>query len=142
MTYKTERKPDVTILPVPAVLALADALLYGETKHGRSNYLTNPVVTDRELLAALGRHWLAAIDAPDPKAALDTESGLHHVACVMANAAMLIHRWSGTQDAGPVIKVPTPCGFSYKESDCMMVCKLDAGHPSPHRDGYWTCWLP
>ncbi len=92
MAYKKENKTDLTYLPPAAVNALARVMEKGGTKHGRDNYLTNPDVEDRELVAAAGRHWLKMLENP---AAVDDGpggTGELHAACVMANAAMLIQR--------------------------------------------------
>lgn len=89
MSYKKEGKPDLTILPKAALVSLAKVLEYGAEKHGRLNYLENPAVTDRELVAAIGRHWLEILEAPF---APDADHGQPHLAAIMANCAMLLHR--------------------------------------------------
>lgn len=92
MSYKTEGKPDLTIVPPVAVRTLATQLIYGADKHGRNNYLTNPAVTNRELVAAIGRHWLDLIE----RGWIDEDSGLEHLGAIMANCAMILHRRQST----------------------------------------------
>jgi hypothetical protein len=87
--YKTENKPDYTYLCREMLDAAVRGLEYGGKKHGRLNYLTNPAVTDTELVAAMCRHALAATIDSD---AVDAESGLPHATLAGVNSLMLNHR--------------------------------------------------
>ncbi len=91
MSYKKEGKPDTSYLPGHALLALTRVLEVGGGKHGRDNYLTNPDVTDLDIIGALGRHWIEILkgNLMDDGPGGTNES---HAACIMANAAMLEER--------------------------------------------------
>lgn len=105
MTYKTENKPDYTLLNRDNLDGPVKGLEYGAKKHGRDNYLTNPAVTDRELVAATLRHALAAADNPD---AIDEESGLFHTDLAACNVLMLARRRAKrTRVAAPTPPPPT-----------------------------------
>ncbi len=104
--YKREGKPDLTIVPEAFVVETAEVLLLGEVKHGRENYLTNPKVTDRELLAAIFRHVLKCVKNIQALDVCPTHldgirpvtcekcTGKKHIACVSAGCAMLLDRWA------------------------------------------------
>lgn len=92
--YKTEGKSDYTLLCLEMLDPVVRVLEKGIPKHGRENYLTNPAVTDRELVAATIRHALAC--TRNPLAIDDGVGGTNepHIACVIANGLMLLHRWA------------------------------------------------
>lgn len=79
-------KPDPTLVPPKAVLAIARAMGFGAKKYGRDNYRQAPRLERNRLLASAFRHLLADLDGE----ALDPESGLPHVNHAMASLAMLI----------------------------------------------------
>lgn len=100
MAYKKEAKPDYSLLCKEMLDPVARVFTKGVPKHGRRNYLTNPDVTDEELIAAAGRHWAA--DASNPGAIDDGEGGMgeQHITCMIANGLMLLHR-RATRSATP-----------------------------------------
>lgn len=101
MTYKKEAKPDYSLLCKEMLDPVARVFTKGVPKHGRRNYLTNPDVTDEELIAAAGRHWAA--DASSPGAIDDGEGGMgeQHITCMIANGLMLLHRRAARAVAQP-----------------------------------------
>lgn len=78
-------KPDLSLLPKPALEAMAEALMYGEKKYGRYNYTKG--FDSHRLFAAIQRHLLAWQDGETN----DPESGLSHLSHALASLAMLIH---------------------------------------------------
>lgn len=84
---KKEGKPRYDLIPNPGLREMAKALTSGIAKHGERDYLTENCA-DHEFLAAIGRHWGAVLDGEG----IDEDSGAHHLGCIMANAAMLLHR--------------------------------------------------
>lgn len=80
-----DNKPDPTLVPPKATLAVAKALGYGAKKYGRNNFRQEPRLSRERLMAGVMRHLLADIDGER----LDPESGLPHTWHAMAGLAML-----------------------------------------------------
>lgn len=78
-------KPDLSLVPAPAMEAMARALAYGETKYGRYNYCKG--FTDTRMLSACLRHIFQYLNGENK----DKESGLCHLEHAIANLAMLLH---------------------------------------------------
>lgn len=112
MPYKKEAKPDYSLLCKEMLDPVARVLTKGIGKHGRLNYLDNPEVTDEELRAASGRHWAA--DNSNPGAIDEGEGGTYeqHIACMVANGLMLLHRRAAT--AAPEVKATEPRPAEFK----------------------------
>lgn len=129
MAYKTENKEDYSLLVRAMLDPMVAALTFGVGKHGRLNYLTNPKVTDDELLAAARRH---ALEDPGK---LDDESGVPHGGAAMANLAMWFHRRAAlvyTAEAAPQAPTaPCPATCNY---GCECRCDLPPGHTTANRD--------
>lgn len=80
-----DKKVKVQYIPPMAIIALGEALGEGGVKYGPFNWRDMPV----EALTYVGgmlRHILAYVDGEN----IDPESGKHHLAGVMANAAIVI----------------------------------------------------
>lgn len=77
-------KPDLSLIPRPAMEAIARALMFGEKKYHRYNYLKG--MEYHRLVAAAMRHLTAWQDGET----LDPESGLSHLDHATASLAMLI----------------------------------------------------
>lgn len=71
------------LLPPEAVRALAEVLTMGAAKYGPNNWRG---VSVERYEAAMLRHWLAWKEGEKT----DAESGLPHLAHVLANAAFLV----------------------------------------------------
>lgn len=80
-------KPDYTLLPKPALDAACRALMYGEQKYERFNYLKGAGLAQHRVLASVFRH-LYAHNAGE---LTDSESGLAHTDHAIAALSMLIH---------------------------------------------------
>lgn len=78
-------KPDLSILPIEALEAMAAAFTYGSKKYARNNYKQGLEV-NRTLAAAL-RHIFAFLNKEDR----DTESGLSHLSHALAAVAMTVY---------------------------------------------------
>lgn len=78
-------KPDLSILPVPALKLMSAAFTYGAGKYGRNNYKNGLEVT-RTLSAAL-RHIYAFLDGENN----DPESGVNHLGHALASVAMTVY---------------------------------------------------
>lgn len=79
-------KPSFTAIPQLALLDVATVFTHGESKYGKFNYSGEMPVL--RYIDALQRHlnqYLTFVDKDD----LD-ESGVHHLACVAANALMAL----------------------------------------------------
>lgn len=77
-------KPDLSLIPRHAAEAIARALMYGEGKYGRNNYLRG--FKSYRLVAAALRHIFAWQSGEET----DPESGLSHLDHAIACLAMLI----------------------------------------------------
>lgn len=77
-------KPDLSIVPYVAIEQIARALMYGEQKYQRYNYLAG--FNSNRLIAATLRHVYAWNSGEDN----DPESGLSHVAHALAGLSMLL----------------------------------------------------
>lgn len=88
MSASKERdgKPDLSLVPYCAQVAIAEALMYGEKKYARFDYCKGHKISD--LIAAAMRHIGQFNDGED----CAPDSGLSHLAHAMANLAMLIHQ--------------------------------------------------
>lgn len=84
------KKVPVSVIPSPAILELGLALMAGARKYGRHNYRVAKVRFSVYYDAAM-RHLMAAWEGEE----LDPESGLPHLAHVMACMAILIDARSG-----------------------------------------------
>jgi hypothetical protein len=79
-------KPDLTLVPRKAVVAIARALMFGADKYGRNNFRQEPRLSKNRLLASTLRHLFADLDGE----ALDPESGLPHLYHAIAALSMLL----------------------------------------------------
>lgn len=77
-------KPDLALLPYPALVQMAQAFMYGEKKYARHNY-RHGFETHRLVGAAL-RHVYKYESGED----IDPESGVSHLGHALASIAMLI----------------------------------------------------
>lgn len=80
-----QSKPDLSLIPRPALEQMAYAFMHGEVKYGRYNYCAG--FDSHRLLAAAFRHltqWQSGED-------LDSESGYSHLGHALASIAMLLH---------------------------------------------------
>lgn len=78
-------KPDLSLLPLPALEQMALAFMHGEKKYGRYNYAAG--FDSHRLVAACLRHVAQWQDGED----LDPESGASHLGHALASLAMLLH---------------------------------------------------
>jgi hypothetical protein len=103
------KKIPLSIIPAPALMELAMALLEGATKYGPFNYRAIPVQSHVYIEAAIG-HLLSYQDGED----IDTDSGLHHVTKCMACCAIIIDcLHTGTiKDTRPTRSLPGAGSFS------------------------------
>jgi len=83
-TKNDSDKPDLSLVPRVAIEQIAKALMYGERKYHRFNYLKG--FNSNRLIAATLRHVLAWQDGED----CDPESGLSHLAHALAGLSMLL----------------------------------------------------
>lgn len=79
-----DNKPDLALLPYPALVEMSQAFMYGERKYARHNY-RHGFETHRLIGAAL-RHIYKWENGED----LDPESGVSHLGHALASIAMLI----------------------------------------------------
>lgn len=79
------KKPDLTLVPASAIIALAVALKNGAEKYGAYNWRARPVET-RTYLAATLRHTMAYLDGEE----LAEDSGIPHLWHAMASLAVII----------------------------------------------------
>jgi hypothetical protein len=77
-------KPDLSLCPRVALEAMAKALMFGEQKYGRYQYLMG--FESHRLIAAALRHLTAWQDGED----IDADSGNSHLAHALASIAMLL----------------------------------------------------
>jgi hypothetical protein len=77
-------KPDLSLVPFVAIAQIAQALMYGEKKYGRYNYLGG--FNSNRLIAATLRHVHAWNSGEDT----DPESGISHIAHALAGLSMLL----------------------------------------------------
>lgn len=84
-TKHDKGKPDLSLVPRPAMEAIARGLTYGAGKYGRYNYCGG--FENTRLLAACLRHIYQYLDGQDR----DAESTLSHLDHAIANLAMLLH---------------------------------------------------
>lgn len=91
LSYKREGKPRYTLLTSDMLDPQVRVLEKGAKKHGERNYLTNPAVTDDDIVSALLRHAMKMTTNPQVR---DEETGEYHAAHVGANVAMLLDRWA------------------------------------------------
>jgi len=80
-----QAKPDLSLLPLPALEQMALAFMYGEKKYGRYNYTAG--FESHRLIAACLRHVSQYQNGED----LDPESGASHLGHALASLAMLLH---------------------------------------------------
>lgn len=77
-------KLDYSLVSKNSMDAISSALMYGAAKYQRYQYLSGFPYC--RLLAALGRHLHQLQSGED----YDPESGLHHMAHIMANGQMIL----------------------------------------------------
>lgn len=77
-------KPDLSLVPRVALEEIAKALMHGEKKYGRYNFLKG--FDSNRLIAATLRHVYAWNSGEDN----DPESGLSHIAHALAGLSMLL----------------------------------------------------
>lgn len=83
-TKNDSGKPDLSLIPYCAEVALAEALMVGERKYDRYNYTKG--MSANRLIAAMKRHIGQWADGEER----DATDGQPHLGSVMACAAMLI----------------------------------------------------
>lgn len=79
------KKPPISLVPPSVIIHLAMAFKEGAEKYGAYNWRSKKVQT-LIYCDAIMRHLLAYIDGED----IDQESGKHHLAGVLASAAVLL----------------------------------------------------
>lgn len=79
-----EGKPDLSLIPFVAEVAMAQAFMYGSKKYGRYNYCKGHDLS--QLIASAKRH-ISKFYAGEDK---DNESGVHHLGHAMVNLAMIL----------------------------------------------------
>lgn len=79
-------KPDPTLVPPKAIMAIAKAMGFGASKYGAGNFKQEPRLSRERLLGSVLRHILADLDGEQ----LDSESGLRHIYHAAAGLAMLL----------------------------------------------------
>lgn len=77
-------KPDLSLIPFVAEVAMAQAFMYGSNKYGRYNYCKGHDLS--QLIASAKRHISKFYAGED----LDSESGIHHLGHAMVNLAMIL----------------------------------------------------
>lgn len=77
-------KPDLSLIPYVAEVAMAQAFMYGSKKYGRYNYCKGHELS--QLIASAKRHISKFYAGED----LDKESGVHHLGHAMVNLAMIL----------------------------------------------------
>jgi hypothetical protein len=77
-------KPDLSLIPFVAEVAMAHAFMYGAKKYGRYNYCKGHDLS--QLVASAKRHISKFYAGED----LDSESGVHHLGHAMVNLAMIL----------------------------------------------------
>jgi hypothetical protein len=88
-------KPDYSLLPQPALNAIAQVLSFGAKKYGAHNWRNG--LEYRRLIAACLRHITIFNEGED----CDSESGLSHIAhalCCLVFLATQIHYKNGVDD--------------------------------------------
>ena len=83
------KKLDYTLVPAVFLKGTATALGHGAQKYSRRGYLRNEDY-DVHAWRALLRHVMAIQGGE----MIDEEFGLHHIAHIAANCAMIMHYWS------------------------------------------------
>lgn len=81
-------KPDLSLIPYVAEVAMAEAFMYGSKKYGRYNYCSGHDLS--KLIASAKRH-ISKFYAGEDK---DEESGVHHLGHAMVNLAMILQEMS------------------------------------------------
>jgi hypothetical protein len=84
-TAEGVKKPSFVCVPPVALLHLAHAMMNGANKYGRMNWREHTVTSSIYYDAAM-RHLLSWVDGET----YDRQSGLHHLAHVMACCAILL----------------------------------------------------
>ncbi len=77
-------KPDLSLIPLPAMEALAYSLMYGEKKYSRNNFRAG--FDTNRLVASSLRHIYQWQNGED----LDSESGVSHLGHALASLTMLV----------------------------------------------------
>lgn len=77
-------KPDLSLIPFVAEVAMAQAFMYGSKKYGRYNYCKGHDLS--QLIASAKRHISKFYAGED----VDNESGIHHLGHAMVNLAMIL----------------------------------------------------
>lgn len=77
-------KPDLSLIPYVAEVAMAKAFMYGSKKYGRYNYCKGHELG--QLIASAKRH-ISKFYAGEE---VDNESGVHHLGHAMVNLAMIL----------------------------------------------------
>jgi hypothetical protein len=83
-TKKDSGKPRICLIPVEAINAAAETLMFGADKYGDYNYRGG--IKHTRILDAVLRHLMSHLNNED----LDTESGLPHLSHAIAGISMLI----------------------------------------------------
>jgi hypothetical protein len=83
-TKKDQGKPRICLIPVEAINAAAEALMFGADKYGDYNYRGG--LKHTRILDSVFRHLTAHLNGED----VDSESGLKHLSHAIAGLSMLI----------------------------------------------------
>jgi hypothetical protein len=133
-----EGKPRVDLVPVLALIEVGKVMAYGEKKYGQHNWSKHAGRWAwTQLTASALRHLYAWMTGEDN----DQESGLNHLAHVLANIMMLLDLvvlGQGDDDRNPVYK-PEPESDAWAEFDKRFLEQLKKDnqyHPKTQIDGY------
>lgn len=94
-------KPDLSLVPLTAMIAIANGLADGAVKYGYMNWRSTNI-KHRPMIAAAMRHLGAYMDGED----YAEDSGVHHLHHVMAGVAVLID----AIEAGSAVDDRPPAG--------------------------------
>ena len=125
-------KPRVDLIPVLSLTEVGKVMAYGAEKYGQHNwskYAGRWAWT--QLIASALRHLLAVMRGED----IDPESGLYHLAHVLANIMMLLDlqiMGKGIDDRNPVYNEPQEVD-EWEEFDIKFLrhIKAQGNHPLP-----------
>ena len=81
-----QSKPDLSLVPYVAMVKCSEALMVGERKYGRYNYLKGH--KSSQLTSAALRHLMAYIGGEET----DPVDGQSHLGSVLASISMLLHQ--------------------------------------------------
>lgn len=126
-----DKKPPLDLIERDAMVELAWAMKNGADKYGVGNYRTVGTISARVYVAAIMRHAMAWLDREN----LDPDSGINHLAHVMANVNVLY----GAIAAGTFVDDRGPAKLTseqQKNSDASNERKTDISPPSMQADWF------